>query len=84
MGLDLRKKKTPRRKMSDCKQDVNVFRLTHPELAIKYNVLRLIMAGQLRDPVEFIKTETNNFLMRGYVLLHLDEVRGWVAKFVTL
>jgi len=70
---------------SDCaRNDINVFRLPNPEIAIKYNVIRLILAGELSDPLEFVRNPDNNILARAFVFLHLDAVRLWIAKFSEL
>ena len=64
--------------------DINVFRLHTPELAIRYNVVRLILSGELSDPVEFVRNRNNNILLRVFIFLHLDVVRLWIAKFQEL
>ena len=69
---------------SDCdahNPDINVFRLPAPEIAIRYNVVRLILSGELSDPAEFVRNRNNNTLLRVFIFLHLDVVRLWIAKF---
>ena len=72
---------------SDCdahNTDINVFRLHNPEIAIRYNVVRLILSGELSDPAEFVRNRNNNTLLRVFIFLHLDAVRLWIAKFQEL
>ena len=69
---------------SDCDAhhtDINVFRLPAPEIAIRYNVVRLILSGVLSAPAEFVRNRNNNTLLRVFIFLHLDVVRLWIAKF---